>query len=49
MALSFLFLWVMELGKALGAGGHLAPMVAAWTPNLVFGGMAAWFIRRWQD
>ena len=47
MALSFLFLWVMELGKALGGGGHLPPMAAAWTPNLVFAGLAAWFIKRW--
>ena len=47
MALSFLFLWVMELGKALGASGRLPPMVAAWTPNLVFAGLSAWFIKRW--
>jgi lipopolysaccharide export system permease protein len=49
MALSFLFLWVMELGKALGAGGHLPPLAAAWTPNLVFGGLAAWCVRRWAS
>ena len=47
MALSFLFLWFMELGKALGSGGYLPPMAAAWIPNLVFGAVAAWFIRRW--
>jgi lipopolysaccharide export system permease protein len=47
MALSFLFLWVMELGKALGSGGALPPVAAAWTPNLVFGGLAAELIRRW--
>ena len=47
MALSFLFLWVMELGKALGAGGRLPPMAAAWIPNLVFAGLAAWLIKRW--
>jgi len=49
MALSFLFLWVMELGKALGSGGYLPPLAAAWTPNLVFGSLAAWFIRRWAS
>ncbi|MDD5629713.1 MAG: LptF/LptG family permease [Elusimicrobia bacterium] len=47
MALSFLFLWFMELGKALGAGGRLPPMAAAWVPNLLFGGLAAFLIKRW--
>jgi len=47
MALSFLFLWFMELSKALGSGAHLPPVVAAWTPNILFGGLSAWFIWRW--
>ncbi|MCX5797144.1 MAG: LptF/LptG family permease [Elusimicrobia bacterium] len=47
MAISFLFLWFIELGKALGASGRLPPVAAAWTPNLVFGGLAAGFIKRW--
>jgi LPS export ABC transporter permease LptG len=47
MALSFLFLWFMELSKALGTGAHLPPVVAAWTPNILFGGLSAWFIWRW--
>ncbi|MBI5241144.1 MAG: LptF/LptG family permease [Elusimicrobia bacterium] len=49
MALSFLFLWVMELGKALGASGRLPPMPSAWIPNLVFGVLAAWLLHRWAD
>jgi len=49
MALSFLYLWVMELGKALGTGGRLPPVVAAWSPNIVFAGLAAWLLHRWAD
>jgi lipopolysaccharide export system permease protein len=46
LALSFLFLWVSELGRALGNSGTLAPSVAAWIANVVFGGAAAVGIKR---
>jgi len=49
ISLSFFFLWVLELGKALGSGGRLPPMVAAWSANLAFAALAAWLIRRWED
>jgi lipopolysaccharide export system permease protein len=49
MALSFLFLWFMELGKALGASGRLPPMASAWIPNLVFAVLAVVLLRRWAD
>lgn len=40
LAISFLYLWVMEVSKALGSSGFVAPMAAAWIPNLVFGVLA---------
>lgn len=49
LGLSFLFLWFMELGKALGASGRLPPMPSAWIPNLIFAVLAVVLIRRWAD
>jgi len=49
MGLSFLFLWFMELGKAVGASGRLPPMPSAWIPNLLFAALAVVLIRRWAD
>lgn len=46
LALSFLYLWVMEVGRALGNSGTLAPSVAAWSPNLLFGVLAVGLLRR---
>ncbi|MFA6002661.1 MAG: LptF/LptG family permease [Elusimicrobiota bacterium] len=48
IGLSFLYLWVSELGKALGAGERVSPLLSAWIPNLLFAGLAAWLIRRWE-
>jgi len=48
MGLSFIYLWVIELGKALGVSGHLPPVAAAWSANLAFAGLAVWLIRRWE-
>lgn len=36
LALSFAFFVVQRVGLALGTGGHLAPWLAAWLPNLSF-------------
>lgn len=49
LALSFLYLWVIELGKGLGAGGALPPWAAAWAANGFFGMLAAWLIRRYDE
>ncbi|HAM35381.1 MAG TPA: hypothetical protein DEB40_10220 [Elusimicrobia bacterium] len=48
LALSFLFLWVSELGRALGNSDWLPPVAAAWSANLVFAGLAGWLIKRWE-
>lgn len=46
LALSFAYLFLMELGRALGASGQAPPWAAAWAPHLLFGALAAWLIRR---
>ncbi len=43
---SFLYLWLIEVGRALGTGGVLPPAVAAWAPNLVCAGIAAGLMRK---
>ncbi|MBI5208834.1 MAG: LptF/LptG family permease [Elusimicrobia bacterium] len=48
LALSFLFLWFIEMGRALGVSGRLPPVLAAWTANIVFGSLAAYLIRRYD-
>jgi lipopolysaccharide export system permease protein len=48
LALSFFYLWVIELGKALGTSERLPPVLAAWSANFVFAGLAAWLMRRWE-
>lgn len=48
LVLSLFYLWVIELGKALGYGGRLPPAAAAWTANLVFGLASAWMLRRYD-
>ncbi|MDG1892213.1 MAG: LptF/LptG family permease [Verrucomicrobiota bacterium] len=37
---------LMRFALALGTRGSLSPWLAAWFPNLVFGGTSLWFIRR---
>ncbi|HAV63076.1 MAG TPA: hypothetical protein DCY13_12020 [Verrucomicrobiales bacterium] len=36
LALTFIFFVLQRVGLAMGTGGHLAPWLAAWLPNLVF-------------
>ena len=37
--------WLMlSVCAAIGAGGLLSPMLAAWTPNILFGAAAAYLI-----
>ncbi len=40
LAVSFLYLWLMEISKALGSSGFIPPIAAAWIPNAVFGSLA---------
>lgn len=49
LVVSFLFLWVMELGRALGNSGALAPSVAAWAANVVFGGLAVGLLHKAEN
>lgn len=42
LALSFLYLWFMEMGKDLGAAGRIPEPIGAWMANVVFGGAALW-------
>lgn len=49
LAVSFLFLWVIEIGRALGMSGAMPPYLAAWIANLSFGGLAIWLIRKYED
>ncbi len=48
LALSFFYLWVIELGKALGTSEYLPPALAAWSANVIFAGLAVWLMRRWE-
>lgn len=43
---AFAFFVVKEFSLATGAGGYLAPWLAAWLPNLLFGGAGALALQR---
>ncbi len=40
------FLILVQLSQAVGAGGLVPPRVAAWLPNVAFGGTALWLMRK---
>jgi lipopolysaccharide export system permease protein len=42
----FAYFIFLQLGIAFGTGGYLPPWLAAWLPNLLFGGTALFFIFR---
>ncbi len=46
VGLSFVYLFVIEISRALGNSGLAPAMLAAWLPNLIFGGAGAWLLRR---
>ena len=46
LATTFVFLLMVQLSKAVGAGGILPPTFAAWFPNILFGIAAVWLMRR---
>lgn len=43
---TLVFLTLVQLSKAVGAGGLLPSTLAAWTPNIVFGALAIWLAKR---
>lgn len=48
LGLSFIYLWMMEIGRTLGVSGQLPPLASAWLANGVFGALALFLIRRWD-
>ncbi len=46
LATTVMFLTLVQLSKAVGAGGLLPPTLAAWTPNLLFGAAGVWLAKR---
>lgn len=46
VSIAFAYFGVMRLGEALGDGGLLAPWAAGWLPVAIFGGWAAYLLRR---
>jgi lipopolysaccharide export system permease protein len=48
LGISFIYLWLMEVGRALGVGGSLPPWAAAWAANAAFAALAAALIARWD-
>jgi len=45
---TLIFLVLVQLTKAIGAGGVLPPLVAAWLPNVMFGSAALWLLKKTQ-
>jgi len=41
-----IFLMMVQLSEAVGASGVLPPLVAAWTPNVLFGGVGLVMLKR---
>lgn len=46
VVLSFLMMLVNTIILAFGESGHLAPALAAWLPNLLFGSLGAYLLHR---
>lgn len=46
LATTVVFLTLVQLSRAIGAGGVLPSTLAAWMPNLVFGVAGLWLLRK---
>jgi lipopolysaccharide export system permease protein len=46
LATTFIVLLMFQLAKAIGAGGVLPPLLAAWTPNILVGVAAVYLLRK---
>ena len=46
LATTVFFLMLIQITKAVGGGGILPPLVAAWLPNAVFGAIGLFFLTR---
>jgi len=40
----FIYFVILSLSRALGMGGQLPPILAAWLPNTIFGGAGGYFL-----
>lgn len=49
LGVSFLYLWLMEVGRAVGTNGGVPPVIGAWMANASFGAVAVYLIRRFDD
>jgi lipopolysaccharide export system permease protein len=43
---TFVFLLMVQLTKAIGSGGVMPPLVAAWLPNVLFGSAGIWLLKQ---
>ena len=46
LATTIVFLVLVQISKAVGAGGVVPPLLAAWFPNMLFGGFGVWLFAR---
>jgi lipopolysaccharide export system permease protein len=46
LAITFAFFILQRVGLTLGTGGHLAPWLAAWLPNLSFAALGIFLTSR---
>jgi lipopolysaccharide export system permease protein len=46
LVVSFLFLWLQEMGRALGMAGRMPPFIAAWLANVAFAAAAVGLLSR---
>ena len=46
LAVSFFYIWLIELGWYLGKAGRIPPLPAVWIANICFGSLAFWLYRR---
>lgn len=46
LATTIFFLTLIQLSRAIGSGGIVPPVLAAWMPNILFGGVGLWLMRR---
>ena len=44
--IGFAYFVLQRFGMALGTGGYVPPLLAAWLPNLLFGGVGVWLTLR---
>jgi len=48
LAVFALYMWLMQVGKIIGAGGAVSPALAAWFANLIFGTLALGLLWRYE-